>query len=145
LKLLLKLVMTCCIGIIAVPVNAEEGSAATAAATEVQPLTQAEIQQSLLNMQQRLDARIKNWGQSLDSDDFQWTWRGRQLKPAKRQEVCDIFQGVVDEMYQLAVQNKARLAVEEQKLLSNRSRFIEKLGYENNRVNTRMGFDCRLY
>lgn len=145
MKLLLKLVMTCCIGIIAVPVNAEEGSAATAAATEVQPLTQAEIQQSLLNMQQRLDARIKNWGQSLDSDDFQWTWRGRQLKPAKRQEVCDIFQGVVDEMYQLAVQNKARLAVEEQKLLSNRSRFIEKLGYENNRVNTRMGFDCRLY
>ena len=145
MKLLLKLVMTCCIGIIAVPVNAEEGSAATAAATEVQPLTQAEIQQSLLNMQQRLDARIKNWGQSLDSDDFQWTWRGRQLKPAKRQEVCDIFQGVVDEMYQLAVQNKARLAVKEQTLLSNRSLFIEKLGHENNRVNTRMGFDCRLY
>ena len=52
---------------------------------------------------------------------------------------------VVDEMYQLAVKNKARLGPEEQKLLSNRSLFIEKLGYENNRVNTQMGFDCYLH
>ena len=69
---------------------------------------------------------------------------GRKLKQAKRQEVCDIFQGVVDEMYQLAVQNKARLAPEEQKMLSNRRLFIEKLGYKNNRVDTQMGFDCLL-
>lgn len=95
-------------------------------------------------MQKRLDARIDNWGQSLNSDDFEWTWRGRKLKQTKRQEVCAIFQGVVNEMYQLAVKNKARLNPEEQKLLSNRSLFIEKLGYENNRVNTQMGFDCRL-
>lgn len=96
-------------------------------------------------MQKRLDTRIEKWGQSLNSDDFQWTWRGRKLKPAKREEVCDIFQDVVDEMYQLAVKNKARLGPEEQKLLSNRSLFIEKLGYENNRVNTQMGFDCYLH
>ncbi|EEY89515.1 hypothetical protein HMPREF0017_01819 [Acinetobacter lwoffii SH145] len=51
----------------------------------------------------------------------------------------------MDEMYQLAVKNKARLGPEEQKLLSNRSLFIEKLGYENNRVNTQMGFDCYLH
>lgn len=47
-------------------------------------------------------------------------------------------------MYQLAVQNKARLAPEEQKMLSNRRLFIEKLGYKNNRVDTQMGFDCLL-
>ncbi|WP_254202554.1 MULTISPECIES: hypothetical protein [unclassified Acinetobacter] len=128
----------------AASVSAEQGRAATPAAKEVQPITQAEIQQGLLNMQQRLDARIEKWGQSLDADDFEWTWRGRKLKQAKRQEVCEIFQGVVDEMYQLAVKNKARLNSEDQKLLSNRSLFIEKLGYENNRVNTRMGFDCHL-
>src|SRR5690606_5806435 len=112
---------------------------------QVQPITQAEIRQGLTDMQQRLDTRIDNWGQTLTADDFEWTWRGRKLKQAKRQEVCDIFQGVVNEMYQLAVKNKARLNPEEQKLLLNRSLFIEKLGYENNRVNTQMGFDCRLF
>lgn len=144
LKPLVKLVITCCFSIIAASVSAEDGSAATLT-TENRPITQAEIQQSLRDMQKRLDARIEKWGQSLDADDFQWTWQGRKLKQAKRQEVCNIFQGVVDEMYQLAVQNKARLDQEEQKLLSNRSLFIEKLGYKNNQVDTQMGFDCLLH
>ena len=56
------------------------------------------------------------------------------MKSAKRQEVCDIFQGMVNEMYQMAVKNKARLSPEDQKLLSNRDLFIEKLGFQNNRV-----------
>lgn len=110
----------------------------------VQPITQAEIRQGLAAMQQRLNSRIEQWGKTLSRDDFEWTWRGRQMKPAKRQEVCDIFQGVVNEMYQMAVKNKARLSPEDQKLLSNRDQFIEKLGFQNNRVNTQMGFDCRL-
>lgn len=110
----------------------------------VQPITQEEIRQGLAAMQQRLNGRIEQWGKTLSRDDFEWTWRGRQMKPAKRQEVCDIFQGVVSEMYQMAVKNKARLSPEDQKLLSNRDLFIEKLGFQNNRVNTQMGFDCRL-
>lgn len=110
----------------------------------VQPITQAEIRQGLAAMQQRLNSRIEQWGKTLSRDDFEWTWRGRQMKPAKRQEVCDIFQGVVNEMYQMAVKNKARLSPEDHKLLSNRDLFIEKLGFQNNRVNTQMGFDCRL-
>jgi len=110
----------------------------------VQPITQAEIRQGLAAMQQRLNSRIEQWSKTLSRDDFEWTWRGRQMKPAKRQEVCDIFQGVVNEMYQMAVKNKARLSPEDQKLLSNRDLFIEKLGFQNNRVNTQMGFDCRL-
>ncbi len=109
-----------------------------------QPITQEEIRQGLAAMQQRLNSRIEQWGKTLSRDDFEWTWRGRQMKPAKRQEVCDIFQGVVNEMYQIAVKNKARLSPEDQKLLSNRDLFIEKLGFQNNRVNTQMGFDCRL-
>lgn len=67
-------------------------------------------------MQQRLNSRIEQWGKTLSRDDFEWTRRGRQMKPAKRQEVCDIFQGVVKEMYQMAVKNKARLSPEDQKL-----------------------------
>src|SRR5690606_2362688 len=144
LKPLVKLVIACCLGTVAASVNAEEGSAATSATKKVQPITQAEIQQGLLNMQKRLATRTEKWGQSQNSDDFQWTWRGCNLKPAKREEVFDIFQDVADQMYQLAVKNKARLGREEQKLLSNRSLFIGKLGYENNRVNTQMGFDCYL-
>ncbi|HJF26943.1 hypothetical protein OC498_12765 [Acinetobacter bohemicus] len=127
----------------ALPLHAEEE---TVAATEkIQPITQAEVQQSLTEMQQRLNLRIEQWGQSLQRDDFEWTWHGRKLKQSKRQEVCDIFQQVVNEMYQLMVENKARLRPEDQKLLSNRDGFIEKLGYQNNRVNTKMGFDCRLH
>ena len=57
-------------------------------------------------MQQRLNSRIEQWGKTLSRDDFEWTWRGRQMKPAKRQEVCDIFQGVVSEMYQMAVKTR---------------------------------------
>lgn len=110
----------------------------------VQPITQEEIRQGLAAMQQRLNSRIEQWGKTLSRDDFEWTWRGRQMKPAKRQEVCDIFQGVVNEMYQMAVRNKARLSPEDQKLLFNRDQFIEKLGFQNNQVNTQMGFDCRL-
>ena len=144
LKPLLKLVIACCLGTVAASVNAEEGSAATSATKEVQPITQAEIQQGLLNMQKRLDTRIEKWGQSLNSDDFQWTWRGRKLKPAKREEVCNIFQGVVNETYRLAEQNKARLSPESQEVLKNRNLFIERLGYKDNIVDTRMGFNCRL-
>ncbi|TQR67259.1 hypothetical protein E2K52_05020 [Acinetobacter sp. RF14B] len=143
LKPILTLSLALYLGMTALPLHAEEE---TVAATEkIQPITQAEVQQSLTEMQQRLNLRIEQWGQSLQRDDFEWTWHGRKLKQSKRQEVCDIFQQVVNEMYQLMVENKARLRPEDQKLLSNRDGFIEKLGYQNNRVNTKMGFDCRLH
>ena len=145
MKPILKFALACCIGMTALHLGAQEASDVMGETQQVQPITQAEIQQGLADMQKRLDARIDNWGQSLNSDDFEWTWRGRKLKQTKRQEVCAIFQDVVNEMYQLAVKNKARLNPEEQKLLLNRSLFIEKLGYENNRVNTQMGFDCYLH
>ena len=96
----------------------------------VQPITQEEIRQGLAAMQQRLNSRIEQWGKTLSRDDFEWTWRGRQMKSAKRQEVCDIFQGMVNEMYQMAVKNKARLSPEDQKLLSNRDLFIENWAFK---------------
>ena len=143
LKPILTLSLGLYLGMTALPLHAEEQTAA--APEKIQPITQAEVQQSLTEMQQRLNLRIEQWGQSLQRDDFEWTWHGRKLKQSKRQEVCDIFQQVVNEMYQLMVENKARLRPEDQKLLSNRDGFIEKLGYQNNRVNTKMGFDCRLH
>ncbi len=112
---------------------------------EVQPFSKAEIQQGLQEMQQRLNTRIEDWGKTLKREDFEWSWRGRQLKQPKRQEVCNIFQGVVNDTYNMAQKNKARLNEEDQKRLQNRHLFIEALGYENNIVDTKMGFDCRLH
>jgi len=112
---------------------------------EVQPFSKAEIQQGLQEMQLRLNTRIEDWGKTLKREDFEWSWRGRQLKQPKRQEVCNIFQGVVNDTYNMAQKNKARLNMEDQKLLENRHHFIEALGYENNIVDTKMGFDCRLH
>ena len=110
----------------------------------IQPFSKAEIQQGMQEMQQRLNTRIEDWGGELKREDFEWTWRGRQLKQYKRTEVCGIFQGVVNEIYSMAQKNRARLSVQEQALLKDRSKFIEALGYQHNRVDTKMGFDCLL-
>ena len=111
---------------------------------EVFPVNRMEVKVELERIQQRLNSRIERFGNQLNDDDFEWTWRGRQLNKAKRQEVCGIFQGLVDEMYQLALDNKARLQPKDQVLLANRNDFIERLGYKDNIVETKMGFDCRL-
>ncbi|MFV5491624.1 hypothetical protein [Acinetobacter sp. ASP199] len=111
---------------------------------ELKPLSQEEIRQGMAKMQQQLNDRIEAWGKTLTKDDFEWSWRGRILNQPKRQEVCNIFQGVVNETYGLAVQNKARLSPESQDVLKNRNLFIERLGYKDNIVDTRMGFNCRL-
>lgn len=116
----------------------------TTSAEVIPPLTQLEVQQAMQVMQSRLDARIKSFGYKLTQDDFEWTWTGRQLKQAKRQEVCGIFQGMVDETYQLAYSNKARLKASDEAILENRQLFIEKLGFSHNLVDTQMGFNCRI-
>ena len=113
-------------------------------AVEVQPLTSEEAKEGLTAIQNKLNKRIEVFGESLSPDDFEWTWRGRQLKHKKRQEVCGIFQGVVDEFYQMALKNKARLTEQDKTLLNNRKDFIERIGYKNNIVETKMGFDCRI-
>ena len=110
-----------------------------------QPLTKEEIRSGLELMQNKLNSRIEAFGQGLSADDWEWTWLGRQLNQNKRREVCGIFQSVVDEFYQMALDNKARLSKEDQERLNNRSTFIEGLGYQNNIVNTKMGFDCRMH
>lgn len=110
-----------------------------------QPLTKEEIRSGLELMQNKLNSRIEAFGQGLSADDWEWTWRGRQLNQNKRREVCGIFQSVVDEFYQMALDNKARLSKEDQERLNNRSTFIEGLGYQNNIMNTKMGFDCRMH
>ena len=109
------------------------------------PFTKAEIQQGLLEMQQRQNQRIEDWGKTLIAVDFERSWYGgRQLKKSKRQEVCGIYQGLVNETYGLAQKNKARLSQADQKQISDRNQFIQSLGYENNIVDTKMGFNCRL-
>ena len=110
----------------------------------VQPFSKAEIQQGMQEMQQRLNIRIEKRGHQLKREDFEWTWKGRQLKQNKRKEVCAIFQGVVNETFNMAQKNKARMRVGEQNLLNSRQQFIEALGFKENRVDTKMGFDCIL-
>lgn len=116
----------------------------TAVTEEVKPFTQAEIKQGMAEMQQRLLERIETWGKTLQPSDFERTWRGRILNKPKRQEVCGIFQGIVNETYAMALNNQARLSAENRELLNDRNAFIQALGYENNIVDTKMGFNCRL-
>lgn len=84
-------------------------------------------------------------GKTLKPDDFERSWiSGRQLKKNKRQEVCGIFQRTVDDAYKGALANRNRLNEADQKLLDDRNAFIGALGYQNNIVDTQMGFNCRL-
>ncbi|WP_218951539.1 hypothetical protein [Acinetobacter sp. YH12023] len=111
----------------------------------IKPFTKAEIQQGMLEMQQRQNQRIEEWGKTLKADDFERSWYGgRQLKKAKRQEVCGLYQDLVNETYSLAQKNKARLSPADQQLVADRNQFIQSLGYEKNIVDTKMGFNCRL-
>ena len=112
---------------------------------EIQPLTKEEVQQGIASMKESLHARIEAWGTTLKPTDFERSFfSGRQLNKQKRQEVCAIFQGVIDDTYKLAVENKARLKVSDQPIVDDRNSFIEHLGYPNNIVDTKMGFNCRL-
>lgn len=110
----------------------------------IQPFTQAEIQTALQNMQKEMNQNIETWAKSLDQNDFERTWRGRQLIKAKRQEVCGIYQDVVNDMYRMAEANRDRLSVNGQKLLQDRDAFIQSLGFKDNLIDTKMGFNCRL-
>ena len=112
--------------------------------TVVQPLSKEEIQQGMLEMQQRQNQRIEAWGKTLKSEDFERSWFGRILKQPKRQEVCGIYQGLIDETYHLMQQNKERLPATDQTLLEDRNQFIQAFGYKDNIVDTRMGFNCRI-
>lgn len=110
----------------------------------VQPLSKEEIQQGMLEMQQRQNQRIEAWGKTLKPEDFERSWFGRILKQPKRQEVCGIYQGLIDETYHLMQQNKERLPATDQTLLEDRNQFIQAFGYKDNIVDTRMGFNCRI-
>lgn len=114
------------------------------AVEEIQPLTKAEIQQLLSEMQLRQNQRIEEWGKTLKAEDFERSWFGRQLKKPKRQEVCGIYQDLVDETYTMVQTNKLRLSEADKKLLEDRNLFIQSLGYKDNIVDTQMGFNCRL-
>lgn len=60
-------------------------------------LTEKEIQQGLLNMKNKMNQRIEQWGSVLNRQDFDRVRGKMQLKAAKQLEVCAIFQGVIDE------------------------------------------------
>lgn len=106
----------------------------------VKPLSKEEIKQGLAEMQLRQNQRIEAWGKPLKPEDFERSWFGRILKKPKRQEVCGIYQGLIDGTYNRAQQNKNRLPEPDQKLLEDRNQFIQALGYKGNIVDTRMGF-----
>jgi hypothetical protein len=113
--------------------------------TEIAPLKADEIQNGLKLLAERQNQRIEEWGKTLKPDDFERSWiSGRQLKKNKRQEVCGIFQRTVDDAYKGALANRNRLNEADQKLLDDRNAFIGALGYQNNIVDTQMGFNCRL-
>jgi hypothetical protein len=123
--------------------NISEEVKTTTASPEL-GMTALDIQQAMELMQTRLDTRIQRFGQTLKANDFERSWTGRTLNKAKRQEVCGIFQGVVDETFQLFYTQQPSVNENEQMLVEKRQIFLEKLGFQNNIVDTRMGFNCRI-
>ena len=124
------------------PVFAEQVAKPVDAVEKVSP---EEIKVALKNMNNDFSQRIDQWGKNLKRDDFNVVRGKASLKPAKRQEVCNIFQSVVDETYQLALNNRHRLNEEESKIVADRPLFIQKLGFEGGIIKTEMGFDCRIF
>lgn len=111
----------------------------------VQLITKQEIQQGLVDMQKKMNSRIDQWGSKLTRSDFDRKRGKLVLKSSKQLEVCGIFQGVIDETYQSAQRNKHRLTDGEQKLVENRTSFVQALGIKNNIIPTQLGFDCRVH
>lgn len=107
-------------------------------------LTQAEIQKAMGDMKRKLNVRIEAWGKKLTRRDFEKVQGKVRLKYAKKLEVCQIFQSVIDETYQLALKNKHRLSPADQQNVGSRNDFIQALGFKDNIVRTEMGFDCRI-
>ena len=108
-------------------------------------MTSVEMQQVLTHLQSGLNQKIERWGKSLEKKDFERNWLGQhQLNKEKRIEVCGIYQNLMNETYQWALKNKTRLNIADQKNLENRKQFIQSLGFKNNIVDTKMGFNCRL-
>ncbi|MDN5511740.1 hypothetical protein [Acinetobacter sp.] len=58
--------------------------------------------------------------------------------------MCGIYQNIINDIYSLVVENKARLSEPDQKLLQDRNAFIQVLGYQDNLVDSKMEFNCRL-
>ena len=117
------------------PIVIEEG---------VQLITKQEIQQGLVEMQKKMNTRIEQWGSKLTREDFDRKRGKLVLKSSKQLEVCGIFQGVIDETYQSAQRNKHRLTEDDQKVVENRTAFVQALGIQNNIIPTILGFDCRV-
>lgn len=110
----------------------------------VKLLTKEEIEQGLADMRAKMNNRIEAWGNQLTRRDFDRNKGKLVLKKTKQLEVCQIFQGVIDETYTSAQQNKNRLTVEDQKLVEQREKFIQAIGVKNNIIPTKLGFDCRV-
>lgn len=110
----------------------------------VQLITQQEIQQGLADMQKKMNSRIEQWGSKLTRSDFDRKRGKLVLKSSKQLEVCEIFQGVIDETYQSAQRNKHRLTPSDRKVVENRASFVQALGIKNNIIPTQLGFDCRV-
>ena len=124
-------------------VHADENDAALPSIEQAFPsLTQNDAKQKLALMKTKLNTNIEEWGSELTRDDFEWTWSGRILKQPKRVEICNIFQGVINDTYSLLIQNKSSLSPIDQKNIESRQAFIQQLGIKNNTIPTKMGFDC---
>jgi len=56
-----------------------------------------------------MNQQIEAWSKNLKAENFQRSYTGRKLKKSKRQEVCGIYQKIINNIYRLGVENKVRL------------------------------------
>lgn len=108
------------------------------------PISQAEIQQGLEQMQQRLNQKIQAWEKNLDRHAFERIDRKYQLKKTEQDKVCAIFQETIDETYQRALSLKTRFNTTDQAILADKNLFIQHIGIENHDLDSKLGFSCHI-
>ena len=130
-------------------VNKLAATAVTAATAEslapIQPLTEAEVQKALDDMRSKMLKDLDTWSSQLKRSDFKRQGGQLSLKQIKQLELCQIFQKTIDETYVLAKNNRHRMNAEEKAIVDNRAKFLQILGFKNNVIATKLGFDCRIH
>ncbi|SEL76429.1 MULTISPECIES: hypothetical protein [unclassified Acinetobacter] len=138
------IIVIICAGMTTSKVMAQNENKEQADLNNINPLTQQEIDQALAQMKVKMFKNLENWSTALKRNDFERTGKNLVLKSNKQLELCHIYQASVDETYSLAQKNRHRMSIDEQKIVDDRNRFIEYLGFKDNQIDTKLGFSCRL-
>lgn len=139
------LIILCGVLISSTSFSADNVNSATSVKVEesaIKPLTKQEIDIAIEQMKTKLFLRVDQWNSGLGRNDFERVQGQLVLKEHKQQDLCKIFQGVIDETYTLAQQNRDRMTAEEKNIIDNRADFLKAIGFPSKTIKTKIGFNC---